>query len=60
MRNDMMKENRPMTRRYLVYPTAAARQFMCVCAARDAKHALKIARRMFRLERGAYARLESV
>lgn len=48
------------TRRYLVYPSASARQFMCVCAARDGRHALQIARRLFRLERGAYARLESV
>ena len=41
--------------RFLIYRSAAARQFLCVCAALDKRHALKIARRMFRLDRTAYA-----
>lgn len=46
--------------RFLIYRSAAARQLLCVCAARDKRHALKIARRMFRLERTAYAMKEAV
>ena len=45
--------------RFLIYRSAAARQFLCVCAARDKRHALMIARRMFRLERTAYAMQEA-
>lgn len=45
-------------RRYLVFRARGDRQFLCVCAARDRRHALKIARRMFRLERSAYAEPE--
>ena len=45
--------------RYLIYRNAAARQFLCVCAALDKRHALKIARRMFRLDRTAYAMKEA-
>lgn len=45
--------------RYLIYRSAAARQFLRVCAARDKRHALKIARRMFRLDRTAYAMKEA-
>ena len=46
--------------RFLIYRSAAAQQFLCVCAARDKRHALKIARRMFRLDRTAYAMQEAV
>lgn len=42
-------------RRYLVYRSAKARNHLCVCAARDRRHALRIARQMFRLERAAFA-----
>lgn len=42
-------------RRFLVYRTAASRGFLCVCAARDRRHAVKIARQQFRLGRTAYA-----
>lgn len=45
-------------RRFLVFRSREARDFLCVCAARDRRHALKIARRMFRLERSAYAETE--
>lgn len=41
--------------RFLVYRSARARNWLCVCAARDKRHALKIARRMFRLDRTAFA-----
>lgn len=45
--------------RFLIYRSAAARQFLCVCAARDKRRALTIARRMFRLDRTAYAMKEA-
>lgn len=45
--------------RYLVYRSAASRNFLCVCAARDKRHAVQIARRMFRLDRTAYAMEEA-
>lgn len=47
-------------RRYLVYRSRDAKQFLCICAARDRRHALKIARRMFRLDRTACAEPESL
>jgi hypothetical protein len=40
----------------LVYRANEAKTYLCVCAARDKRHALKIARQMFRLPRTAYAR----
>lgn len=43
------------TVRYLVFRSAASRNYLCVCAARSATHAIRIARRMFRLERTAHA-----
>jgi len=46
------------TRRYKVFRSAQSKDFLCICAARDKRHALKIARRMFRLERTAMAVLE--
>lgn len=46
--------------RFLVFRCRDARHHLCVCAARDKAHALLIARRMFRLERTAYAMRESV
>ena len=42
-------------RRFLIYRTAKSRQHLCVCAARDGRHALRIARQMFALERTAFA-----
>ncbi len=41
--------------RYLVYRSDKAKNFLCVCAASDRRHALKIARQLFRLERTAHA-----
>ena len=41
--------------RFLVYRSKTAKHFLCICAARDRKHALKIARRMFTLDRTAFA-----
>ncbi len=46
-------------RRWLVF-TGEARQHLCVAMARDQAHALKVARQLFRLPRGAFARLEQV
>lgn len=45
-------------KRYMVFRSAKAPQYLCICSARDARHALKIARRMFALERAAVAMLE--
>lgn len=42
-------------RRFHVYREAKDRQFLCIAAARDAKHAVRIARQMFRLTRTAWA-----
>ena len=42
-------------RRFLIYRTAKSRQHLCVCAAREGRHALRIARQMFLLERTAFA-----
>lgn len=44
--------------RFLIYRSEAARTFLCVCAGRDKRHALTIARRMFNLDRTAYAVVE--
>lgn len=41
--------------RFRVYRERDSRQFLCIAAARDAKHAIKIARQMFRLTRTAWA-----
>lgn len=45
--------------RYRVYRTAKSPNYLCIAAARDAKHALKIARQMFTLPRDAYAAPEN-
>lgn len=42
-------------RRFYVYRSGDSRSFLCVCAARDRRHALRIARQMFRLTRTAFA-----
>lgn len=47
------------TTRYLIYSSRKARSYLCICAARDGRHALSIARRMFTLDRTAYARPEA-
>ena len=44
-----------MLTRFLIYPDDKTAQYMCVCAARDKRHALKIARQLFRLDRTAFA-----
>lgn len=41
--------------RHLVYRDANSRHYLCVCAARDRRHALRIARQMFHLPRTAHA-----
>lgn len=46
----------PMTTtRHLVFRSKASSTHLCVCAARDRRHAVKIARQMFRLPPTAYA-----
>lgn len=40
---------------YRIYRSRKALAWLCVCAARDRKHALEIARQTFILERGAFA-----
>jgi len=47
-------------RRFRVYREAGARQFLCIAAAKDAKHAVKIARQLFRLTRTAWATPETI
>lgn len=47
-------------RRFNVYRSAAARTHLCVCAARDSRHAVRIARQLFLLTRTATARLEAL
>jgi hypothetical protein len=42
-------------RRFRVYKERTSREYLCVAAARDGRHALKIARQMFHLTRTAYA-----
>jgi hypothetical protein len=41
--------------RFLVYRSAKSPNYLCVCAARDKRHALKIARGIWNLKRDAYA-----
>lgn len=41
--------------RHLVYRSHNAKVHLCVVDARDRRHALKIARRMFRLDKTAFA-----
>jgi hypothetical protein len=41
--------------RYMVFTAPSRREPLCICAARDKKHALKIARQLFALPRTAYA-----
>ena len=48
-----------LVRRYNVYRAKSAKTNLCVCVARDKKHALKIARQMFQLPRDAWAMEES-
>jgi len=42
-------------RRFRVYREAKSRQCLCIAAARDSKHAVKVARQLFRLTRTAWA-----
>jgi hypothetical protein len=42
----------------MVFRSAKAREFLCICKARNEQHALEIAGRMFRLERTAWANIE--
>ena len=55
--NEPPRQTSPL-RRFLVYRSSSSPNYLCVCSARDKRHALKIARRMFRLERTATAVLE--
>lgn len=47
-------------RRYQVFRSRDAREFLCIAAARDSRHALHIARQLFQLTRTAWARPEPV
>lgn len=44
-----------MTSRYLVFRSRKSTSYICVCMARDAGHAVDIARQMFDLGRDAFA-----
>ena len=44
-----------MTRRFLIFKGRTRPTWLCVVAARDKRHALTIARRIFFLERTAFA-----
>jgi len=44
-----------MTSRYLVFRSRRSTSYLCVCMARDAAHAVDIARQMFDLGRDAFA-----
>ena len=41
--------------RFKIYRSAKSRDFLCIVAARDGRHALKIARSIFTLDRTAKA-----
>jgi hypothetical protein len=41
--------------RYKIYRSRRSRNFLCICAARNRHHALKIARQNFWLDRSAFA-----
>ena len=41
--------------RFRVWRSSKARSFLCIAAARDERHALQVARQLFRLERSAFA-----
>lgn len=56
----MSSESQSRLRRYRVHREARSRQFLCICAARDAKHAVRIARQHFRLTRTAWATRENL
>ena len=43
------------TFRFRVWRSSKARSFLCIAAARDERHALQVARQLFRLERSAFA-----
>jgi hypothetical protein len=51
-----MTMNNKLTR-YRIYRSRESREYLCVCAARDKRHALQIARQNFQLGRGAQAAL---
>lgn len=44
-----------MNRRFLIFKGRERRTWLCVVAARDKRHALSIARRIFYLSRSAFA-----
>jgi hypothetical protein len=54
---DENSKNRKL-RRFLIFRSPDAKSYLCVCAARDNNHALKIARQLFALGRSAVAILE--
>jgi len=41
--------------RYRVYRSKESKSYLCVCAARDGRHALQVARQTFTLTRTAFA-----
>lgn len=53
-----LQQARKDLKRYQVFRTQKSRNFLCVCAARDGAHALKMARQLFVLPREAFALLE--
>lgn len=58
-----LKENRLFDRngnvllRFKVYRSSKAHDFLCICAGRDKRHALKIARQIFTLDKTAFSLL---
>lgn len=42
-------------KRFLVFSSKSRTTHLCVCMARDRRHALSVARQLFRLKRDAYA-----
>lgn len=45
----------PLPKRWLVFRSRKSPAHLCVCAANDAKHAVKIARNIWSLDRTAFA-----
>jgi hypothetical protein len=51
----MKQSAMPVLVRHLVYASRTSSSHICVCAARDRRHALQIARQTVPLQRTAYA-----
>lgn len=52
---NLVQSTMPMLFRYRVYRSRQSRNYLCVCAGRDRRHALKIARQLFNLPKTAFA-----